>query len=312
MFCWHIGAMLTMADNWKGLHNLDLAAHLKLVDSSHFQENTIPYKARELATRLSKVLAGLFARSDNESENEIFNSWRHDNVVWENRGFRFAGIFEAVLRLKASTVTTDQQYEFVVYPPGTSHIRDAERQPRTAQSGRRNIVSRDQGNDNRPCWRHASIHCYPKKAVCPQDPLVDALVDSNNFITRTAQERAELCTRTSYITVSKTESVNFAPHPTSEASEQQTQRGSRAELPHVQREYGGVLPIAMSTVGNPNDECHSEVDKNEHGTINTAKDVKRGQVEDWRCAICSRSFSRQANLARHQDASMLYSSRIHL
>jgi hypothetical protein len=312
MFCWHIGVILTMADNWKGLHNLDLAAHLKLIDSSHFQENTIPHKARELAARLSKVLAGLFARSDNESEDEIFNSWRHDNIIWETRGFHFAGIFEAVLRLKASTVTTDQQYEFVVYPPGTSHIREAEKQPQTAQLGRLNIFNGDQGNDNRPCWRHASIHCYPRKAVCPQDPLVDALVDSNNFITRTAQERAELCTHTSYITVSKTESVNFAPQPTLETSEQQTQSGSRAELPHGQRAYEGMLPIAMPTVRNPNDECYSEVDENEHGATNTAKGVTRGQLEDWRCAICSRSFSRQANLARHQDTSMFYSSRINL
>lgn len=301
MFCWHIGTILTMADNWKGLHNLDLAAHLKLIDSSHFQENTIPYKARELAARLSKVLAGLFAKSDNESEDEIFNSWRHDNVVWENRGFRFAGIFEAVLRLKASTVTTDQQYEFVVYPPGTSHIQEPERQSQTAQPGRRNIFSGDRGNDNRPCWRHASIHCYPTKAVCSQDPLVDALVDSNNFIARTAQDRAELCTHTSYITVSKTESVNFAQQPTSETSELQTQRGSRAEL-----------PIAIPTVRNPSDERYSKVDVNEHGTINAATGVKRGQLEGCRCAICSRSFSRQANLVRHQDASMLYSSRIHL
>jgi hypothetical protein len=299
--------MLTMIDNWKGLHNLDLAVHLKLINSSHFQENTIPYKARELAARLSTVLAELFTRPDSESEDENFNSWRHDNVVWGNRGFRFAGIFETVLRLKASTVTTDQQYEFVVYPPGTSHIRDAERQPQTGQSGRRNMFSGDRGNDNRPCWRHASIHCYPKQAVCPQDPLVGALVDSNNFITRTAQERAELCTRTSYITVSKTESVNFAAQPASERSEQQTQREVRATLPHVQRANEGVLPISMPIMRNPNEECFSEVDKNERGTINTAKDVKTGQLEDWRCTICSRSFTRHANLARHQDTSMLCS-----
>jgi hypothetical protein len=301
-----------MADNWKGLHILDLAAHMKLIDSSHFQENTIPHKARELAARLSKVLAELFARPDNESEGEIFNSWRHDNAVWEARGFRFAGIFEAVLRLKASTVTTDQQYEFVVYPPGTSHIREAEKQPQTAQLERRNIDIGDPGNDNRPSWRHASIHCYPTKAVCPQDPLVDALVDSNNFITRTTQERAELCTHTSYITVSKAETINFAPLSTLETSQQQTQRGSMTELPHVKRANGGTLPIAMPTVRNPNDECYLEVDEDEHGTINTAKGVKRGKMEDWRCVTCSHSFSRQANLIRHQVASMLYSPRIHL
>jgi hypothetical protein len=301
-----------MADNWKGLHNLDLAAHLKLIDSSHFQENTIPRKARELAARLSKMLAGLFTRPDNESEGEIFNSWRRDNVVWETRGFHFVGIFEAVLRLKASTVTTDQQYEFVVYPPGTSHTREAEKQPQTTQLGRRNISIGDPGNDDRPSWRHASIHCYPTKAVCPQDPLVDALVDPNNFITRTAQERAELCTHTSYITASKTESINFAPQPTLETSQQQTQRGSRTELPHVQRAYEGMLPIAMPNVRNPNDECYLEVGEDEHGTIHTAKGVKRGKLEDWRCIICSRSFSRQANLARHQDSSTFYTSKIHL
>ena len=301
-----------MADNWKGLHILDLAAHMKLIDSSHFQENTIPHKARELAARLSKVLAELFARPDNESEGDIFNSWRCDNAVWEERGFRFAGIFEAVLRLKAFTVTTDQQYEFVVYPPGTSHMREAEKQPRSAQSDRRNISIGDPGNDNRPSWRHASIHCYPTKGVLAQDPLVDALVDSNNFIARTAQERAELCTHTSYITVSKTDTVNFAPQPTLETSQQQTQRGSMAELPHVQRAYGGMLPIAMPTVRNPNDECYIEVDEDEHGTINTAKGVERGKTGDWRCVTCSRSFSSQSNLTRHQVASMLYSSRIHL
>ena len=58
--------MLTVSDNWKGLHNLDLVAHHILIDRSHFQENTIPYNAKELAARLSKALAGLFSRSDNE------------------------------------------------------------------------------------------------------------------------------------------------------------------------------------------------------------------------------------------------------
>lgn len=93
----------------------------------------------------------------------------------------------------------------------------------------------------------------------------------------------------------------FQIRTTSETAKQKTQRGSRVEL-----------PVAMPAMRSPNGECYSRFNVNEHGTINAAKGVKKGQLVGWRCAICSRSFSRQANLNRHQNTSLLYLSRIHL
>jgi hypothetical protein len=303
--------MLTVSDNWKGLHNLDLVAHHILIDRSHFQENTIPYNAKELAARLSKALAGLFSRSDNERENAIFESWGQDRLVWENRRCRFTGIFEAILRLKAFTVTTDQLYEFVVYPPGTSHIGEAQRKARTAQSSRPNTSSDYQSEGARGCWLHASIHVYPTKASRSQDQLADALMNSKNFITRTEREREESCLHTSYIAVPKAEPINFASQSALETPEQQMQRSSRVEVPNVQRESEYVVSNTVSTDGNSGDE-YSKGDKIVPAAINTVKAAEtaaeKEQSQPWKCAICGGSFSREASLTRHQNNGMFYSS----
>ncbi|PVH73658.1 hypothetical protein DL98DRAFT_659315 [Cadophora sp. DSE1049] len=167
-------------DGWDSLHNLELAAYSSLLDDDTFQKGIVSRKADQLASRLSKALAPLFSRSVDEQANAVFETWNQSPDVCEDRRFRFKGMFEAALKLKAATVITDERYEFVVYPPGTSIDKaspDSER-PFDADDLRTNMRDPTPGQ-----WLHASIYTYPGEPVFPTNPMADALVQSQNFLT---------------------------------------------------------------------------------------------------------------------------------
>jgi len=192
---------LTVIDGWRNLHNLDLTAHHSLIESKQFQENEIPKRAGALAARLSKALATLFPQSSNDAGNAMFEAWGEPHDVSENRRFRLLGIFEKALKLKAETVTTDQQYEFIVFPPGTSHGENST----TSISSRQEAASNSHCQESPSAWLHASIHAYPAVSSTPRDKMADAVVQSMNFITKSEAEKAEGCLSTSYIIISKGE-----------------------------------------------------------------------------------------------------------
>lgn len=108
---------LTPIDGWNRLHNLEFAAYDAVINDSR-RPNT---KAADLATRFSRALAPLFVASAGESQEAHFKSWGQISIVYENRHFHISEIFEIALRLKASTVVTDERFEFVLLPPGTQY-----------------------------------------------------------------------------------------------------------------------------------------------------------------------------------------------
>lgn len=82
----------------------------------------IPKRAASLATRFEKAIAPLGRRKTGESEETHFKSWGYNDGTSENRHFHIKESFEAALRLKASTVATDNKFEFIVFPLATLYV----------------------------------------------------------------------------------------------------------------------------------------------------------------------------------------------
>ncbi|KAL2068409.1 hypothetical protein VTL71DRAFT_16507 [Oculimacula yallundae] len=180
-------------DGWTSLHNLELAAYNSLIDSSEFRKITVPRRADELASRLSKALAPLFPRSTDVESNANFEGWNEEQDVCEDRRYRMKGLFEAALRLKAATIMTDERYEFVVHAPGSS----------ITESGTRTAPDLE-SQDESGYWLQASIYTYCGEPGDPADPLVDALVQSDNFISnRNNKEERKHCLAEKHLAISK-------------------------------------------------------------------------------------------------------------
>jgi hypothetical protein len=156
-----------------------------MLDGELFKEVLLPRKAKQLAARLSKVLAPLFSPPSHECGNEQFECWGESQELCENRRFRFIGIFEAALKLKVATVTTDQQYEFVTFPPGTTSMAAAEDAP----SRDFNVSGSFRGSMGDNCCLLSTLNVYDAAASSPRDPFADALVQPHNFISKEVQRR---------------------------------------------------------------------------------------------------------------------------
>lgn len=180
--------MLTVIGGWRGLHNLERVAYHSIIETPNFQDNIIPRNAKNAASRLSKTLAPLFPGSGNASDedNIVFETWGEDQNVCNNRRYRFTGIFEAAYRLKATTVMTDMQYEFMIYPPGTRNP-----QENATSSPRKQVVHSDQTRNNTfgDSSLLATMDVY--NDVYREDHVDSALLHSMNFIKRPQNQRIE-------------------------------------------------------------------------------------------------------------------------
>lgn len=187
------------AAGWKRLHNLELAAHSILTnDRPQFKQVVIPRKAAELAARFSRALEPLFS---NMASKSAFASWDEDHEACEDRRFRLKGVFEAALRLKAATVSTNCKFEFVVYPLGTSHVQEQRETLGGDFSARRGLDNFSQNES----WQYASLHVYAALASLPRDNFADALVSSKNFVAKSLDERARLSKYNKFVTAMKSE-----------------------------------------------------------------------------------------------------------
>ena len=170
------------------------------MEDDTFQKGIVSRKADQLAARLSKALAPLFSRSVDERANAVFESWDQPSDVCEDRRFRFKGMFEASLRLKAATVGTDDRYEFVVYPPGTSAGHSGAEIERSVIADRLRTDLRAPASGQ---WLHASFNTYPGEPVFPTNPMADALIQPQNFLTDTSKDRRLQCLSSQNLTLPK-------------------------------------------------------------------------------------------------------------
>lgn len=162
---------------------MDLAAHSSIIKSDLFQKRRIPRKARKLARRLSKTLAPFFVKDPNhpkELDLHGFNKWGQEKEEYEERQAIFESICRCALRTKANSILNLEDYQMVIYTPGTEFDKSTMEVENIGGIPQRN------GNfDGRViliCIQ-AAVFSYPKKELGDDVTrfMAEALVQSRNF-----------------------------------------------------------------------------------------------------------------------------------
>jgi len=151
-------------------------------------KHLIHKKLNMLASQLSKALAPLLFSGLNTSRehNLDFHTWGEEATVWKDRKDCFTRIFELALELKTMTVTTNFQYEFVIYLPGASHIEEPTKKMFDGRSMQQRIAESK-------FWLHACMYMYKVQSLEQQGSLAQALVQCRNFIKISPDERIGYC-----------------------------------------------------------------------------------------------------------------------
>ena len=255
-------------DGWSNLHNLELAAYDSLIDNNDFKEILVPRRAKELTARLLRALAPLFSNALNAP---IAVPWGDSLEVDKERRFRLAEIFEAALHLKASMVRVDQSFEFVIYPPGTS--------PTSEQTSNFDDQGSHVGTEqNGGHWLAASINLCRTDASSPRDASKDALVQSRNFIKKSAEDRAETSLYTKNIILAKTETVIQDDRKDSSSDDEEERRSDE------EYECGRSLSIPQEPP--------------QKRRVTLAESEKQ-----FECATCMRKFALPRSLEQHSKKS---------
>jgi uncharacterized C2H2 Zn-finger protein len=238
-----------------------MAAYSLLIERESFQSITIPRKATVFTNVLSQVLAPLFVNQASRSDDPLFHTWGELPEVYENRKDRVNKLFTIALRLKASTVLTDEDFEFVVHPLGTSNGIEFGENLLDAASNTQHESPRQQ------CWLHATICTYEGKPESPRYPVRDAAVKLRNFVVKDEESRAK-CYNMKTIMIPRTsssvDSTTRSTHTVVTRIDEMT-GGTQTEL-----DNSGAVPFSLPTTSpmclrNAPFECHicGEICQNE-------------------------------------------------
>ncbi|KAF5875181.1 uncharacterized protein Bfra_003634 [Botrytis fragariae] len=128
-----------------------------------------------LVSRFSKAIAPL-CKPPHNSEKVLSN-------IWVDSEGTVGTLFITALTFKASTVATGQQYEFVIYPPGTATTE--------AMSVFQSLVASEQPGKDLTCqvWRHASLYVYEIETASKWNDPVGMMIKPSNFIIHEAEVR---------------------------------------------------------------------------------------------------------------------------
>lgn len=131
-----------------------------------------------MAASLSKILAPLFARNAEDSEENVFETWGEAESIWKARQQRLVVIFKDALRIKTYSVLTPVRYELVYYAPGTVF------DPKTMESETIDGPPVDdptrEGHRVEHCL-HVAIHAFTKETVKDTDSVSRARIQPQNF-----------------------------------------------------------------------------------------------------------------------------------
>jgi hypothetical protein len=162
---------------------LDLAAHSSIIKSDLFQKQRIPRKAQKLARRLSKALAPFFVKDPNhpkESDLRGFNKWGQKQDDYEERQAYFESICTSALSTKANSILNLEDYQMVIYPPGTEFDKST-----MVVENMRGIPQRNGNFEGRVVMLcvEAAVFSYPKRELGDDATkfMAEALVDSRNL-----------------------------------------------------------------------------------------------------------------------------------
>jgi hypothetical protein len=177
------------------LRNLDLTARAMLIQCTTFRDQTIPKTANTLAITFSQTLAPLFSNTmaaKEESTWDGFATWRDDKDEWADRRVRLTRMFESALKTKADSCINIQDYEMVIYPPGTPF--DKRTMTTEAAWSVKDAATATDSYEGRKIGLcvEAAAFAHTRKELLENDPVSEAIAPSRNFVQREERDRARI------------------------------------------------------------------------------------------------------------------------
>jgi hypothetical protein len=177
-----------MADGALALRNLDLAAFETKIERPAFWTMIVPKEAQRLAVHLSQTLAPFFTRNPRDREElswDGFATWGDIMGTSKERQEHFVKMFADALTTKANSCLNIEDYEMVIYAPGTkfdSRTMEAEMMDGTADT------SDHEGRAVQICIE-AAVFIYPRSPILDNASVSDSIVPTRNFVRKTEHER---------------------------------------------------------------------------------------------------------------------------
>jgi hypothetical protein len=171
------------------LRNLDLAALESLIKKPSFEASILPKEARRLAIRLSQTLAPFFARtplSSDELSWDGFAKWNDTTEAWKERQETLVKMFTDALMTKANSCLNIEDYEMVIYAPGTKF--DSKTMKVETMEGVEDTFNDHEGRLVQICVQ-AAVFAYARSPVSSEASVLDSIIPTKNFVTRTECQR---------------------------------------------------------------------------------------------------------------------------
>ena len=176
------GRLIFLADGATALRNIDLASHQAVINGPQFRKQTIPDEAEKLAIKLSRTLAPLFCKipeGPEETSWDGFSTWGEGKEQWAKRRVRLVRLFELALSLKAQSCLNIENYEMMVYKPGTEF--DKNTMTVETEEGMLDPRGRHEGRIVKVCVE-AAVFSYARQGTTEKSTMADSIVSSTNFV----------------------------------------------------------------------------------------------------------------------------------
>jgi hypothetical protein len=176
------------ADGALALRNLDLAAFEAKLGKPEFLTSLLPKQAQKLAVILFQTLAPFFTRNPqhlDELSYISFADWGDDIETWKERQEVFVKVFTEALTTKANSCLNIEDYEMVMYAPGTKF--DAKTMEAEKMDGTADINDPD-GRVIQICIQ-AAVFVYARSPVQNDASVSNSIIPSRNFVRKAEHER---------------------------------------------------------------------------------------------------------------------------
>ncbi|KAF7927101.1 hypothetical protein BELL_0336g00050 [Botrytis elliptica] len=181
--------VISQKGDWKCARKLALESYISIIRDPSFSENDLREETQNLVSRFAKAIAPL-CKPPHNSEKILGN-------IWVDSEGTVGTLFITALTFKASTVATGQQYEFVIYPPGTATTE--------ALPVFESLVASEQPGKDLTCevWRHASLYAYEIETTSKLNDPEGMMIKPSNFIVHEAGVREKKSCLKSEVVISK-------------------------------------------------------------------------------------------------------------
>jgi hypothetical protein len=189
------------ADGTLVLRNLDLAALESLIRKPSFQTLILPKKAQELAIQLSQTLAPFFTPSTRYSDElswDDFATWGDPIETWKERQVDLVEMFTYALTTKADSCLNIEDYEMVIYAPGTKF--NSKFMKVETMEGAEDNCNDHEGKVVQICVE-AALFAYARSPVSNDAAALDSVISTGNFVRRDESQRGGVLPRVKAVVV---------------------------------------------------------------------------------------------------------------